>query len=119
MHETHYITEESEFIEVNLLVHPDAHLIKSIIAELFEQFPNEKRLWDLSSVVFDLGVSELEDIAKFSRNIVLRSNKTAVYATQDLAFGVMRQFSVFREVESQSEVKVFRDKDKAKAWLTA
>ena len=119
MNDTHNISEENGFIEINLLVHPDAHLIKSIIAELIERFPNERRLWNLSRIVFDLEVTELEDIAKFGKRKVLETNKTAVYTPQDLAFGVIRQFIVYREAENESELKVFRDRDEAKVWLKA
>ncbi len=43
--------------------------------------------------------------------------RTAIVVTRDLSFGLARMFARQLEAKSHSDVMVFRDMDKATAWL--
>jgi hypothetical protein len=100
-------------------VSPSLELTQSIIDDLVEHHPYEKRLWDVSEVKFDFTLDKVHEIAAYGKQRFTKPNKLAIYALEDLAFGIMRQFEVYREEESKAYCRVFRSEQDAVEWLNA
>ena len=117
MSEIHVITYENGITKIKFLVKPTFEQTKSIIDEVAENYPYEKRLWDLSEIKFDFSTEEIEKIADYGKCKFTKPNKLAIYAIDDLGFGEMRQFEVHREEEGKSIPGVFRTEQEAIEWL--
>ena len=117
MDKTHIITHIDGITTIKFLVKPSFNSVKTIIDEIIESYPYEKRLWDLSEVDFDFTTAEIKMIAEYGKKVFTKPNKLALFATTDLSFGEMRQFEVYREEENKALPKVFRDKASAIEWL--
>ena len=117
MPKTHLISIEGGITKIKFLVKPSLKDIQNIIDDLAENYPYEKRLWDLSDINFDFTTDEIKIIAEYGKRKFLKPNKLALYATNDLAFGEMRQFQVYREEEEKALPKVFRREQEAIDWL--
>ena len=119
MPKIHTITHKEGITKVKFLVAPSYDQVKSIIDEITENYPYEKRLWDISEVDFDFSTTEIQMIAEYGKAKFTKPSKLAVYAVKDLAFGEMRQFEVYREEENKVIPKVFRDEQSAIEWLNS
>lgn len=119
MSKTHIITHKDGITKIKFLVKPTLDQAKLIIDEIVENYPYDKRLWDLSEVDFDFSTAEIRVIAEYGKVKFTKPGKLAVYAIKDLAFGEMRQFEVYREEENKLLPKVFRDEQSAIDWLNA
>ncbi len=83
--------------------------------------PGTKELVDLS------GVQDVEASSQSLRSIVFydlthsekfRGHKTAIFAPEDLPFGMSRIYEALSEVsDAPSEVRVFRTIEEAREWL--
>lgn len=113
------ITHNEGITKIKFLVKPSFGQTKSIIDEIVEKYPYEKRLWDLSEVDFDFTITEIRMIAEYGKVKFTKPNKLAIYAVKDLAFGEMRQFEVYREEENKVTPRVFRDEQSAIEWLNS
>ena len=91
--------------------------VASIIDDIAEHFPYEKRLWDLSGSDFDFTMKEIQDIAEYGKTKFVKQNIIALVAPNDLAYGEMRAFAVYREQEGHSVPGVFRTAPEAMNWL--
>jgi len=115
-----YIINYSEGItEIKFLVSPTLKQVMLIIDDIVENYPYEKRLWDLSEIQFNFTTSEIQQISEYGKIKFIKPNKLAVYALDDLAFGEMRQFMVYREEEGKSIPRAFRNKQEAIEWLNS
>ena len=119
MAKTHLITYIDGITKIKFLVSPNLELCKSIIDEIVENYPYEKRLWDLSEIKFDFSTSEIQTIAEYGKGKFTNPNRLAVFALDDLAFGEMRQFEVYREEEGKALPRVFRNEQDAIDWLNS
>lgn len=73
----------------------------------------------MSAIQFYFTINEIEQIAEYGKQKFTKPNKLALFAIDDLAFGEMRQFMVYREEQSKSIPRAFRDKQEAIAWLNS
>ena len=119
MSKTHTITHKEGITKVKFLVKPSFNLAKSIIDEIVENYPYDKRLWDLSEIDFDFSTTEIQMIAEYGKARFTKPSKLAIYAVKDLAYGEMRQFEVYREEENKVIPRVFRDEHSAIEWLNS
>ena len=119
MSKMHAITHKEGITKVKFLVKPSFDQVKSIIDEIVENYPYEKRLWDLSKIDFDFSTTEIRMIAEYGKTKFTKPSKLAIYAVTDLAFGEMRQFEVYREEENKVLPRVFRDEQSAIEWLNS
>ena len=119
MSDTYIIKYSKGITEIKFLVSPTLKQVMSIIDDISENYPYEKRLWDLSEIQFDFTTSEIQQISEYGKNIFTKPNKLAVYALDDLAFGEMRQFMVYREEEGKVLPRAFRNKQEAIEWLNS
>jgi hypothetical protein len=119
MSNTHLITHENGFTRVKFLVNPSYEHVKLMINEVAESYPYEKRLWDMSDVKIKFTTGQIKAMAAHGKTKFIKPNKLAIYVVDDLAFGQMRQFEVYREEEGKSESRVFRNEQNAIEWLNS
>lgn len=119
MPNTHSITHVDGITKIKFLEKPTLEQLKLIIDEIFESYPYERRLWDLSEIKFDLSFSEIQSIAAYGKEKFILPSKLAIYAVDDLAFGEMHQFNVYREEEGKTIPKTFRTEQEAIEWLNS
>ena len=105
--------------EIKFLVSPTYVQVVSIIDDIVENHPYEKRLWDLSEIQFNFTSSEIVQIAEYGKQKFTKPNKLALFALDDLSFGEMRQFMVYREEQSKAIPRAFRNKQEAIEWLNS
>ena len=80
--------------------------------------PQIRLLWDLRDAHFDLDTAQLRGLAEFVKRLVPTTEfRSAFVVREDLEFGLVRMFEVFRETEG-TLTGVFRDKEQAVEWLT-
>ncbi len=79
--------------------------------------PNVRILWDLRDAKLDLDSAEVSDLANTMKRLAASAQpRVAFVVSQDLEFGLVRMYGVFRE-EDGVRTSVFRDKERAIAWL--
>jgi len=78
--------------------------------------PSFSQLIDLSNVTkIELN---REDILTLAQDPILSDNsRRAILATGDLTFGLARMFEMFRESKGKETIRVFRNRDEARAWV--
>ncbi|MFL0805430.1 MAG: hypothetical protein K6L81_17085 [Agarilytica sp.] len=89
----------------------------AVINEIATHHPYHKRLWNISGINFDLSLDEIQQMAMHGKLVYTNPSKVAVVASDDLAYGEMNQFRVFREQQGFCSVKQFRDEKNAIEWL--
>ena len=119
MSSTHIITHENGITKIKFLVNPSFEQVKLIIDEIAENYPYEKRLWDMSEIKFNFTIDEIQRIAAYGKSKFTKPNKLAIFALDDLTFGEMRQFGVYREEKGKSLPRVFRNEQDAIEWLNS
>lgn len=102
---------------IKFLHKPTYDEAKMAIDDIAENFPYDKRLWNISNIHFNFTIGEIMSIAEYGKTKFTKPNKIALVASDDLAYGEMRQFEVYREQENHSETKVFRGEQEAIEWL--
>ena len=90
--------------------------IRNAIIDVAENHLSDLRLWDFSKADINLTSSQIEELAKYGKSKFSIPSKVAIVAPEDLAFGLMRIYEVYRE-EDQAEIKVFRSEQDAWVWL--
>lgn len=79
--------------------------------------PDIRMLWDLRKANFDLEVAQVSDLADTVKLMIASGeSRIAFVVTEDLEFGLIRMYEAFRHSDT-SRTSVFRDRDKAIAWL--
>ena len=74
-----------------------------------------RRIWDATRH-FNYTADEVRSIAEHGKVIWPGAARVAYVAEDDLTFGLVRMFEVFREQENY-QTKVFRDEQAARTWL--
>jgi hypothetical protein len=90
--------------------------LQKAIDDLANNHAYEFRLWDFSEIAFDLSMNEIQNIAEYGKEKFTKPNNAAIVAPQDLAYGVLRAFEVYRKQE-HAHARVFRTRQEALAWL--
>ena len=96
---------------------PSYSEVKTIVDDIAENFPYEKRLWDLSNIKFNFTMDEIKAIAAYGKTKFLKPNKLAIIAPDDLAYAEVRVFEVYREQEEHAVARAFRAEKEALEWL--
>jgi len=83
-----------------------------------DQFTSLQRLWDLSDCKLNLQSEELQAIASRVKQLKPHTSpyKTAMVGQSPLVFGLLRVYQAYAENE-HLEIRVFKDKHEALAWL--
>lgn len=113
------IIESNGITEIKFHINPSIELVKSIIDDVAENYPYERRLWDLSEIDFDLSENELINLCEYGKKTFIKPNKLALFAVKDLGYGEMRQFAAYREEDGNAIPRVFRNKQEAIDWLNS
>ena len=74
-----------------------------------------RRIWDATRN-FNFTADEVRTIANHGKVLWPGAARVAYVAEDDLTFGLVRMFEVFREQENY-QTKVFRDEPSARTWL--
>ena len=112
------ILEKTEGLTIiRVPARPTLQRLLEIVAEVATTDDCRRRLWDLTKG-FDLSAEEIGKLAARGREHWPIACRVAYLAGDDLAYGLLRMFEVFREQENY-ETRVFRDEDEARAWLKA
>ncbi len=93
--------------------------LKAAAAALWREVtaPEACVLWDLRGVNFELSSAEVAEFAAFGKqNSPFAGLRMAFLVSDDLAFGLIRMFDVFRATE-RTHTAVFRIRSQALAWL--
>ena len=90
---------------------------RAAVDEIATGFPYEKRLWDLSNIAFDFTMDELRSIAEYGKLVFTQPSRAAFVTPQDLAYGELRAFEVYREQSGHATARVFRTRQEALVWL--
>jgi hypothetical protein len=77
-------------------------------------------VWDLRSAQLKVGAADVREIAEFILGAQPSPppSKVAFVTTQNVDFGMIRMFQVFRE-HPATKVRVFRDYEEALTWARA
>lgn len=112
------ITSEAGVTRVRLHHQPDFNTIQRIIDDLAENHDYQHRLWDCSDARINMPMDEIRVLSAYERTRLKGPGKLAIIAPDDLTFGEMRAFGVYRE-DPLAKVMFFRSEDKALSWLYA
>jgi len=96
---------------------PTFDVCKAVIDELAATKSYHFRLWDFSEVLFTFSMDEIKAIARYGKARFLDKNRLAAVAPQDVAYGMLRAFEVYRDEDAHSVARVFRKEEEARAWL--
>ncbi len=95
--------------------------VGAAIKGLYAEAPTRNVFWDCSNgSVANLTTEHVEKLASLSPRFgkAREGGKTALYSPGDMAFGLSRMFEIIGKLRKVPiQLKVFRDKDKAKQWL--
>ena len=117
MSKTADISHDRGVTTIRFTTAPTYQDVVGIIDELVDKYPYEIRLWDLSCINFDFSMDELMAIADYGKGKFIKPNLAAFVAPDDLAYGELRAFEVFREQKSHSTARVFRTVEEALQWI--
>jgi hypothetical protein len=77
-----------------------------------------RQLLDCTHVTkLELKPEEVRTLAR--KTVFFSESRRAILVRSDLAFGLGRMFLIFREIQGEKGVRVFRDRDEALHWLFA
>ena len=114
----HYTIEQVDGITIIVFLKtPTFDEAKEVIDKLAEENSYHFRLWDFSHVLFNFTSVEIQEIALYAKSKFLEKNRIAVVAPQDLAYGILRAFEVYRRQDMHSIPRAFRTKQEALKWL--
>ena len=111
------ISLEGEITVIEFLAETSYNEVKTMLDDVSENYPYEKRLFDMSNIKFNFSEREIKDIAEYGKKVFIKPNILAIFTKDDLAFGEMRQFMVYREEDGHAAAFVFKDKEEAMEWL--
>lgn len=117
MSKNHSIEYADGITTIRFSTRPTLPECRAAVDDLADNYPYEKRLWDFSNIEFDLEMSDIKAIADYGKVRFTKRNRIAVVAPDDLAYGEMRAFEVYRAQKGHSVARVFRTLQEAIAWL--
>lgn len=77
--------------------------------------PSDRRLWNLNQF-FRFSKEQILEMAELGRRIWPTASKVAYVTSDELSFGLLRMFEVYREQE-QYQTRVFKSEEEALTWL--
>ena len=86
-----------------------------VMADVAKLDAGNRRLW-IGTRFFKFTADEVRSVASQSRTLWPGAARVAFVAEDDLSFGLIRMFEVYREQEN-FQTKVFRDEPMARTWL--
>lgn len=117
MTQVHSIEIRNGITTVRFPRRPSLEECRAGVDDLADNYPYERRIWDMRGIDFDLAQDEIRSIADYGKKRFLRPNRAALIAPDDLAFGELRAFEVYREEEGHAVARTFRTRSEALEWL--
>ena len=93
--------------------------IIELMEDIAENYPADFKLYLLQSAQFDLKQEDLRKLAEAAKQIFSPHQMAAFVTNNDLIYGELRQFEVFRNPGDEIITGVFRDEIEAESWLNA
>ena len=112
------ISSEGDIVIITASSAPDFDQTLRLIDYLSQNRLYKRRLWDFSKIDFPYDLHEIREFAAHGRAQMREKNRFAVLVSDDMGFGSMRAFSVYRQEKGVTDVLVSRDRDEAIAWLS-
>lgn len=109
------ISSSSDTTTIRFTGTPSIDDIKFAIEDVTENSRTRKRLWIMPGQV-SLSHDELRMLAEFQKSQSFAAARVAMVAGDDLTFGLLRMYLVFRHSEG-IEGRVFRTLPQAQSWL--
>ena len=91
--------------------------IKTVIDDIAENFPYEKRLWDFTNTLFSFSETNLKIIAEYGKTKFIKPNRLAVVTPDDMVYEEMLLFQEHRKQNGHLVAKIFRTEFEALEWL--
>ena len=117
MSEKYQIEYLNGITKIRFTSRPTFDEVKIVINDIAENYPYEKRLWDLSNIDFHFTIKELHDIAEYGKVKFIKPNKMAIVSPNINVDIEMTIFEVYRTQEGHSKTRAFRQESEAVAWL--
>ena len=115
-------TERNEYIIVNTIgTSTTSSELSEYIKKNVDAWRGAPVIWDINNIKF--GNTTGNHLRQFIRDMKpvtekMRFGKTAIVASKDFSFGMMRMVETFSELESYPiQLQVFRTINEAKQWL--
>ena len=117
---TYEITDMQDILVVSIKGNPCVDDIKGVLDQIQDEsgYRHCSRLWDFQESGFTFSQDDILDIAAYAATADNQPSKVAMLVKEDLSFGVSRVYEGFRQTRL-TQIKVFRDKSEAMAWLCA
>ncbi|MEM6511905.1 MAG: hypothetical protein AAF660_02745 [Pseudomonadota bacterium] len=109
---------EGDIVIVTATAQPGFDETLRLIDHLSRNKLYKRRLWDFSGIDFPFDLHEIREYAAYGRSQMRDKNRFAVLVGDDMGFGSMRAFSVYRQEKGITDVLVSRDRQEAIAWLS-
>jgi hypothetical protein len=117
MAKSYTIEYVSDVTKVLFIKTPSYSEIKFVIDDIADNFPYEKRLWNLINTQFNFSENNLKAIAEYGKTKFTAPNKLAVVAPNDMAYEEMKIFQDYRSEGEHSQARIFRSEPEALDWL--
>lgn len=117
MIKSHTIEHVNGITKVHFSKTPSYSEIKTIIDDIADHFPYEKRLWDFTNTLFSFNANNMKSIAKYGKTKYIKPNRLAVITSDDMAFEEMLLFQKHRKQNGHLVAKIFKTVREAIAWL--
>ena len=115
MDKNHSIETTDGIITVRFNKEPGFDEICLAIDDVADNYHGELRLWDLSCGL-TLTNDQVQQLAEYSKFRLHKPARLAIVAPQDLSFGLLRMYEVYRKEEHINQ-KIFRSEQEARDWL--
>ena len=96
---------------------PSYSEIKTVIDDIAENFPYERRLWDFTNTLFSFTEKNMKIIAEYGKTKYIKPNRLAVVAPDEAIFQEMLVFQKHRKQNGHLVAKIFKTEHEAVEWL--
>jgi len=117
MSEKYLIEYKNGVTRIQFFKNPTYAETQTIINDLSENYPYEKRLWILTNVRLNFTRDEIRAIAKYGKIKFIKPNRLALVAPDNWTYIKLHMFQAHRKQKEHSVAKVFRTELKALEWL--
>jgi len=112
------IAIENGVTVVTPLREPTVDEVTAMAESLAEDGRYIRRLYDFSGLPFPYSVEEIRQFADKGIRIMPERNRMAIVVRDEVGYGTMRAFSVYRSKDGIAQTLVSRSRDEAMAWLS-
>ncbi len=113
-----YVIDQTDGITaVRFTKSPSEDDLFSAIDEVAENYMSDLRLWDFSSEGWNVSRKQIASLARYGAVIFPSPSKVAVFAPEDLSFGLARMYEIKAEKKMGVQFRVFRIEQEARSWL--